>query len=153
MGLQVLNKAPGQKVKKEWGGRAGEEQKRRYSISCRLLPLLLPRAHRPPSPSLQYLGLALAQTGFAAGARCRPRLEREETYPSQTEAPYQARGRETVAVGPGASVGRYARPLVLRLQPGSRSQNCPRSPKLPRLPGRRRPSAHPAARSARGHWV
>lgn len=35
-------------------------------------------------------------------------------HPSQAEAPYQARGRETVAAGPWASVNGTSRPLVLR---------------------------------------
>lgn len=91
----------------------GEEGKRRQPISSRLLPLLLPVTHRPPT-SLGYPGLASAQTGFDAGARCRPHLGRQETHPSQTEAPYQARGREMVAAGPRASVNRSARSLVLR---------------------------------------
>ncbi|XP_032329035.1 neurolysin, mitochondrial isoform X2 [Camelus ferus] len=58
-----------------------------------------------------------------------------------------------VAAVPRASVSRSSCPLVHGLEPASVSQHCQRWPKLPRLPGRRRPSAHPAVRFAPGCWV
>lgn len=73
--------------------------------------------------------------------------------PSQTEAPYQAGGRETVAAGPRASVNGTSCPWSSGLEPGSRSQYGQRWPELPRPPGHRCPSAHPAGRSTLGSWV
>lgn len=119
-------------MKKEWG-KKGCGRKWRCPTSSTLLHLPLPRAHRPPSPSLWYPGPASALTGIAADARCRPRAGRWETHPFQREAPYQTRGRETVAAGPRASVSLPAH-WSSRLEPGSGSQRSQRSPKLPRSP-------------------
>lgn len=104
-----------------------------------------PRFSLQSTPSslslLRYPGLALAPAGLAAGRGAR-RVWTGETHPSQTEAPYQARGRETAAAGPRRS----ERSRSSGLEPGSRSLHSRQPPKLGR-PQSLRPSPRPAGRS------
>lgn len=58
-----------------------------------------------------------------------------------------------MAAGPRASVNGTSCPWSSGLEPGSRSQYGQRWPELPRPPGHRCPSAHPAGRSTLGSWV